>query len=103
MEMGNNQKSRKWRKANQMCFPGHGGREEKTTRDSLGQGSDQEAQASGGGVTTGKVAFSIPICWVKKVRLRSLEYKFKSLLEIMSWLKSWLLQGTGISAGCSIG
>lgn len=47
--------------------------------------------------------FQHPICWMKEVRLRSLEYKFKSLWEIMSWLKSWLLQGTGTSAGCSMG
>lgn len=30
-------------------------------------------------MTVGKAAFSIPICWMRKVRLRSLESEFKSL------------------------
>lgn len=91
--MGNTQKSSKWEKKSLSDgLPGPGGREEKTTtRDSLGQGSDQEVQPSGDGMTAGKAGFSIPMSWMRKLRLRSLESEFESLLE-----------DTDTGAGCHV-
>lgn len=72
-------------------FPGPGGKEEKMTRDSLGQGSDQEVQPPGDGMTAGEADFSIPMSWMRKLRLRSLESEFQSLSE-----------DTDTGAGCCV-
>lgn len=68
------------KQTNQMGFLGTGGREQGTSRDSLSQVSDQEAQPSGGGITRRKEAFSTPICWMRKPRLR-----VWSLSSSLSW------------------
>lgn len=61
MGMRNIQKSGKWRKTNLKGFPPSGGRKEETTRDSLGQGSDEEAQASGDGMTNSQGGLQHPL------------------------------------------
>ena len=81
-------------------FPETWERQEETSRDSKwSRGSTVSV------ITGGKAAFNIPICWMRKLRLRSFECKFKYLFEVMSWL-NWVDRGARCrvgQVGCIVG
>ena len=81
-------------------FPETWERQEETSRDSKWSRCSTVSV-----ITGGKAAFNIPICWMRKLRLRSFKCKFKYLFEVMSWL-NWVDRGARCrvgQVGCIVG